>query len=521
MLYEYGCGQEARYFSKTGKACCSESYSKCPEVGKRRWENRPRSIKNQPKNLVGEICHYCGEPAKFYNWQGFCCSKTLQQCPKYSRDLFIKRGLSEIEAEEKVTRHQTYLKMKQEENPICKCGEPAKFLIYSGYTLVWCCAKTLSKCPKYYIERYSKTLGEERALEKFESSKNYLKEDPKCYGCGEPAKFFMKVSKKWWCVENPVYCPAQKFKLRTTTNGKEYAKAKEEEIKYLESKRYLENPICEYGCGKPGKFFLETPHKWCCEEKVSSCEEIKNKVRKTNKGFPLKLKENDRLCNYGCGKIAKFQVASNSFCCSYSNQLCDVIRSQSNETRIISLEQAIPKNHLCDYGCGGIANFAVGKNLFCCCSCISNCPSNTTKTINSSLRFNRFYLPSGKYTLIRGWEGYFALEILKSGSIKEEEILFETSKGLPRIHYLDPLDKKVKTHLPDLFIPRLNQIFEIKSKWTLRSSSPGVFEINLAKREAAILSGFNYRIVMIVDPKIKEYQKYFGIEKLGFIDKLG
>ena len=40
MIYfcEYGCGQEAKYKFKNGKWCCSENYTKCPEMRRKNHE---------------------------------------------------------------------------------------------------------------------------------------------------------------------------------------------------------------------------------------------------------------------------------------------------------------------------------------------------------------------------------------------------------------------------------------------------------------------------------------------------
>ena len=52
-LCDYGCGQEAHYFMKNGKACCSSNVAKCPAIQKKLKENHADS-KQVYKNLPQE-----------------------------------------------------------------------------------------------------------------------------------------------------------------------------------------------------------------------------------------------------------------------------------------------------------------------------------------------------------------------------------------------------------------------------------------------------------------------------------
>jgi hypothetical protein len=42
--------------------------------------------------------------------------------------------------------------------------------------------------------------------------------------------------------------------------------------------------LCEYGCGKEGKFLLKKSKKWCCNPSYNSCETAREKNRQSNSG---------------------------------------------------------------------------------------------------------------------------------------------------------------------------------------------------------------------------------------------
>lgn len=101
--------------------------------------------------------------------------------------------------------------------------------------------------------------------------------------------------------------------------------------------------LCDYGCGKEAKFQMSSG-KWCCESHYSKCTELRRKNRKNNlKGkiaIPFENNENF-LCDYGCGKLAKYIFKNNKKCCSISDNLCEEKTkkiSKSNTGKIRSIE---------------------------------------------------------------------------------------------------------------------------------------------------------------------------------------
>ena len=70
--------------------------------------------------------------------------------------------------------------------------------------------------------------------------------------------------------------------------------------------------ICDYGCGKEAKFQLKN-NKFCCSKFCNSCDNLKKINSEKNKGKKKKRKvfrEKPLVCDYGCGKEAKFWFKS-------------------------------------------------------------------------------------------------------------------------------------------------------------------------------------------------------------------
>lgn len=97
-LCDHGCGQEAKFKTKSGKFRCSKANSSCPEIVKRKpitWNkissnNLSVEIINKPQKIVHShmvevfsgICDYgCEQVAKFKSSSGrLCCEKSHLSC---------------------------------------------------------------------------------------------------------------------------------------------------------------------------------------------------------------------------------------------------------------------------------------------------------------------------------------------------------------------------------------------------------------------------------------------------------
>lgn len=88
----------------------------------------------------------------------------------------------------------------------------------------------------------------------------------------------------------------------------------------------------------------------------------------------------------------------------------------------------------------------------------------------------------------QGFEDKVILELLKSGL--EEDDIINGPGNVPHIPYM--FDGVMKRYYPDIYIPKFNQIIEVKSKYTWKKYK----EKNLAKYRACKKLGFCVNIVI-------------------------
>lgn len=107
------------------------------------------------------------------------------------------------------------------------------------------------------------------------------------------------------------------------------------------------------------------------------------------------------------------------------------------------------------------------------------------KQQNKSYYTKKYTLPSGKEINIQGYENY-AMDILLK-EFKEDEIL-NTRTDMPVIRY--DYQKVNRRYFPDIYIPKINKIIEVKSTWTYKS----LLIKNLIKAIYTRKLGYDYEI---------------------------
>ena len=113
----------------------------------------------------------------------------------------------------------------------------------------------------------------------------------------------------------------------------------------------------------------------------------------------------------------------------------------------------------------------------------SQCVFVQKKKEESKLTFKEYVCPSGKVIKIQGYE-YIALNDLFR-TFSEDQIVTDRSE-IPVIHYVYEDNKHY--YFPDIFIPHLNKIIEVKSTWTY---SLDVDKIK-AKEKSTKEQGYDY-----------------------------
>lgn len=112
-------------------------------------------------------------------------------------------------------------------------------------------------------------------------------------------------------------------------------------------------------------------------------------------------------------------------------------------------------------------------------------PDVAAKCAANAKKRKSFVMPSGDIRIVQGYEPFALRDLLEMGFIEEQIVTGTTS--VPKIQYTT-VDGKARVHFPDIFIPHLNTLVEVKSKWTLACKSDSI----LAKKAAAEAQGFIY-----------------------------
>jgi hypothetical protein len=98
----------------------------------------------------------------------------------------------------------------------------------------------------------------------------------------------------------------------------------------MEEPKINKNPLCEYGCGKVAIHQFKNG-KWCCTKFIVQCSESRKRIAEKSKNQKIinKPKEienlNHELCDYGCGKEAKFLFYNGKKCCCITQSSCKKI----------------------------------------------------------------------------------------------------------------------------------------------------------------------------------------------------
>lgn len=165
-----------------------------------------------------------------------------------------------------------------------------------------------------------------------------------CKWCGREAKHQFKITGEYCCSRYPQQCPEFKKKLSDAKTGKKRSKESVEKQSEKMKGKYNKpvvtliedkTKICEYGCGKIARYRFKNG-KYCCEDNYRKCEgyiSSKNLNGKTGPK-PERINEEGILCSYGCGRKAKYKFKNGNYCCEKSIQNCPSKKKPvSKETR--------------------------------------------------------------------------------------------------------------------------------------------------------------------------------------------
>lgn len=118
--------------------------------------------------------------------------------------------------------------------------------------------------------------------------------------------------------------------------------------------------------------------------------------------------------------------------------------------------------------------------------------SNPMQNINvmekcqkNAKKFKEYKFPNGLIRKVQGYEPFALNELITIYT--EDQIITDRSK-IPRIKYIN--NNKDKYYFPDIYLPHVNKIIEVKSTWTYKCDV-GVIEL---KKKATESLGYDYEI---------------------------
>lgn len=250
---------------------------------------------------------------------------------------------------------------------------------------------------------------------------------------------------------------------------------------------------CMYGCGLPGLIKNSSNAGYRCAPSPNSCPGVQAKKKQTlldtygvANVSQLESVQNKReqtwLKNYGVANPAQAKV----------NQ--DKIRAAWTDIGKKRKETMLKKFGVDSYS--KTEEFQTRRKSTWMEKYGVDNPTKNAEVLHRSMvsngkseyRTRTLVLPSGKEIRYQGFEDRVILDLLKSG-VKEEEIINDRA-SVPCIEYT--YKDKLRRYYPDIWLPKNNQLIEVKSRYTWTKYK----EQNLAKYRACKAAGYNVNVVI-------------------------
>ena len=263
------------------------------------------------------------------------------------------------------------------------------------------------------------------------------------------------------------------------------------------------NNICS-GCGKKTSFYnIKLGYKLLC----SSCKRKKTCLEKygdenynnTNKMLTTKVERDSytqMVKTHKATCMEKYGVEHHWLDEEINQKRIDTFQinyGTDNPMKSETIQNKIEQNNLEKYGY---------KNTFQVPAFIEKIKIKTKETslskygvehymqasidTSNGYRWKEYKLPSGKIIKFQGYEDKLLDELLED--YDEDEILI-SRKDMPEFWYKDAGGKKHR-YFPDVYIPKTNTIYEVKSEYTLNIN----LEINELKFQSVIDTGYNFNL---------------------------
>lgn len=251
--------------------------------------------------------------------------------------------------------------------------------------------------------------------------------------------------------------------------------------------------LCSYGCGQEGFIKNKSNDGYRCASSPNSCPAVKAK-KKQNLKDKYGVENISQLESIKDQKKATWMKKYGVDNPSKADIIKDKIKDNWHDTEYKRKETMLAR-----YGKDSFSKteaFLIKKKATCLEKFGYEHPTQNPDILHkamisnskSAYRTKTMSLPSGNELRYQGYENIVICDLLKSG-LKETDII--TGPGnVPHIDY--SFEGKICRYYPDIYIPKYNQLIEVKSRYTWKKYK----EKNLAKRKASIDAGFIYNLII-------------------------
>lgn len=210
-------------------------------------------------------------------------------------------------------------------------------------------------------------------------------------------------------------------------------------------------------------------------ESWSEFQSDKNRVKKAADKGQQTLKE-----NYGVDTVEEAQQIRaaialkahiNKYGCVFNNRE-QAIKNRDEKKMVEALEKTCMEKY-------GVQN-------------AMQTPETFKKCMKAVYKRKEYIYPSGRVDEVQGFEPLAIDDLLIK--YNEDELVTDI-KLMPQIWYMDK-DNKTHRYYPDIYIPKTNQIIEVKSDYTMKAD----YEKNKLKEKACFKAGFDFQF-MVYDGK--------------------
>jgi uncharacterized protein YggL (DUF469 family) len=165
----------------------------------------------------------------------------------------------------------------------------------------------------------------------------------KCSFCGKEYAQYQLKNGKWCCSPHYYLCEyastshkGKKFSEQHVINLKKSLKTRKYPLEEISEN--INEICCE--CGKRAIFYIGKKKKPYCSDRIQKCPV--NHKKSVEKWLNKSNIKTDHLCDYGCGKVAKYVSISGKYRCSKNHASCPEIRKRNSETN--KIKQNLPRS---------------------------------------------------------------------------------------------------------------------------------------------------------------------------------